>query len=270
MRQADPAPLARASIQRNAPIIAAGAAGAFTIGALAAAGIAPLIVGGLTAATVGPLLTALGGNALASWLATWAERAGNRVFLGDDPDAEQKLIAQLSRDLHAAMATNDALADDIGTLLQRIDAIPVALGALQGQGERQARLLQLLAEDLQSATFRNERLHDVTLQAVLVQGGALRDAYTQGNAQLTAQLDAVLTTVRALRAGDTLHGDKVGGDKVAGSKISIGGNVGTLQNVDINGGTVSGSIIGSQTNYYGAPPTPPAGAATPNQEDIDD
>jgi hypothetical protein len=215
----NPEALAQESIRRHAVTMVTGGLGAFAIGALAAAGLAPLITGGLTAATVGSLLTALGGNALASWVATWAERSGNRLLLGDDPDAEQTLIAQLAHDLQDQLATNDTLAADIGTLLQRLDAIPVALDALQGQGKRQARLLQLLAEDLQSATFRNERLHDVTLQAVLVQGAALRDAYAQGNAQLAAQLDAVLKEVQTLRTGDTVLGDKVGGDKIGGDKV---------------------------------------------------
>jgi hypothetical protein len=164
------------------------------------------------------LLAALGGNVLAGWIAGWAERVAQRAQ-GDEPDAEQSLIAQLAGDLQARMATDAALAADVGALLQRLDAIPVALDALQGQGKRQARLLQLLAEDLQSATFRNERLHDVTLQAVLAQSAALRDVYAQGNAQLAAQLDAVLTAVRALPPGDTVYGDKVGGDKVGGDKV---------------------------------------------------
>jgi hypothetical protein len=275
MSQSTPEALARAGIHRNAQTIVAGAAGAFTIGALAAAGIAPLLTGGLTAATLASLLTSLGGNALAGWLASWAERSGNRVLDADDSEAEQKLIVQLAHDLQTHLATNDMLAADVSALLQRLDAIPVAFEALQGQGEQQTRLLQRLAGDLESARVRNKQLHAMTLQAILIQGAALREAYAQSNADLKLRIDMILATVQALRPGDTVYGDKVGRDKIGGDKVGrdkmmIGNHYGSTQNVNISGGTVSGPIIGSQTNYYGAPPTPPADAATPSREDIDD
>ncbi|MDQ2995510.1 MAG: hypothetical protein M3R61_00420 [Chloroflexota bacterium] len=261
-----------APIRRNAATIAAGLTGVSTLALLAVGSIIPLFAGTNPAPAIA-WLGGLGTNALASWLDQWA-RANLTRARSNDRDAERKLLEDLARDLQAQLAANDSLAADMATLLEHTRAIPIALDALQGQGESQTKLLRLLLEDVQRGTIRNERLHDVTLRTILEQSETLHDVIARSDATLLAE-------IRALRPGDTVQGDKVmgdkaGGDKVGGDKIRsggilIGGSVGTMQSVTITDGTVSGPIIGSQTTYYGAPPAASSTApAAVSQEDIDE
>jgi hypothetical protein len=267
-----PDALVHTTLRRQAATIAAGAAGASTLALLAVGSVIPLFAGADVIPAIG-WLSSLGTNALASWLDQWA-RSNLIRAVGDDPDAERTLLVQLARSLQRQIDANDTLADDLAILLEHTRAIPTVLMSLQGQGDVQIQLLRLLLEEVQQSTFRGERLHDLTLRAVVAQGEVLHDVIARSDAALLAE-------IRSLRTGDTITGDKVMGDKAAGDKvqgdkittggISIGGSVGTLQNVTITSGTVSGPIIGSQTNYYGTPP--PTSSATPtavNQEDIDE
>lgn len=260
-------------LRRNAVTIATGVAGVSTLTLLAAGSLALLFAGGMTTAARVAWLGGLGSNALANWLDQWA-RANLACAIGNDRDTEQQLMEALARDLQAQFAANDTLATDVATLLERTQAIPTVLDALQGQGALQVRLLRRLVEDLQSITFRNQRQHDITLCAVEAQGAALHDVIVRSDATLLAE-------IRTLQPGDAIQGDKVLGDKVGDDKvlgdkitsggISIRGSVGTLQNLTITGGTVQGSIIGSQTTYYSAAPVAPSASTTSvNQEDIDE
>jgi len=199
MTNANPDNLARAGLRRNAAAIAAGVAGVSALALLAAGSLAPLIIGGFTATAIGAWLGGLGGNALASWLDNWSRTATARA-IGADSDAERRLMEQLARDLQSQIENDAEFAASVATLIQRTDAIPTALEALQGQGERQARLLQILLEDVQDARLCNERRHDVTLRAVLGQGESLRATYAQAHVQLAASIDAVLVEVGRLRA----------------------------------------------------------------------
>jgi hypothetical protein len=56
----------------------------------------------------------------------------------------------------------------------------MALDALSGRADQQARLLQMLLEDLQRATFYNECLHDAMLRAVEAGTCQLLAAQQQG------------------------------------------------------------------------------------------
>jgi hypothetical protein len=129
--------------------------------------------------------------------------------------------------------------------VQRTDAIPVALDALHGQGDKQARLLQMLLQDVQMARVENNQLHDATYRMIRERTQAILNAQAQDDSALAAQLRAILDAVQRWEA--TARPTTIGG-------ISIGGNAGTVQNVTISGGTVSGPIIGSQHTYYAAQP----------------
>jgi len=249
---------AHAGIQRSAPVIARGVAGASVIALLAVSSVmAPAIAGGVSLATVMAWLGGLGGNALAGWLTDWA-RENLAHYDGDDPDRERKLIEQIARDLTAQMGANSALAADIELVVQRTDAIPVALDALHGQGDKQARLLQLLLQDVQMACVENNQLHDATYRAVRERAQAILDTQATGDAALATELRAVLEAVQKLESAAQRPAPQPGG-------ISVGGSVGRIQSVTVTGGAV-GSIIGDQRNYYGAPPA----AGAPAQHDVED
>lgn len=258
-----PTTLASTGLRRHAATIAGGIAGASALALLAAGSLAPLFAtSGMTIASVVSWLGGLGSNALANWLDQWA-RTNLAHTIGQDPEAERKLLEQLARDLQGELSANDALAADVATLLQRVDAIPIALDALQGQGKQQIQLLHLLLADLQFAAFHNERLHDVTLRALQVQGDALRGAMAQSEEQLRMDIEAILAEVKKLQAEERRDPTISGG-------VSISGNVGTYQGpITITGGVVD-SIIGSQTTIYGTLPTRPTSSTAPSQEDVDE
>lgn len=160
--------LASTALRRHAATIAAGIAGASTLALLAGGSIAPLLAGASATPTI-VWLRSLGANALASWLDQWV-RTNLTSVLGDDLEAEQRLMEILTRDLQVQLAVNDSLAADVATLLERTAALPTVLDALHGQGGAQTRLLRLSVEDLRSSMFRNEQLRIVTLRAVAEQG----------------------------------------------------------------------------------------------------
>ena len=74
------------------------------------------------------------------------------------------------------------------------------MDALNGQKERQTRLLQLLAEALQQAIVRNERLHDATYQEVI----RLRDALTKSHTELMTLVAAILAAPQRHISGPTI------------------------------------------------------------------
>lgn len=125
-----------------------GASGVATTAALAAAGLAPVLLPGNDPSA---WLIAMGGNALAGWAASWATTAARQLR---------------TEDLAPAMQADPALAADVLTLLVRLDAHTLLLESLQGQAARQQAQIQTLLEDVQRATFRNERLHAATDQAI--------------------------------------------------------------------------------------------------------
>jgi AAA ATPase domain len=194
--------LASSGLRRHATTIAAGIAGVSTLALLATGGVVGLYAGGLTFASIVTWLGGLGSNALASWLDTWARDKVSRA-IGDDPDAERVLIEQLAQDLQAQLELNDVLNRDVVLLLERIDAISTTLNALKEQGDQQLKLLSQLFRDLRSTTIHNERLHNATMQALLIQGAALRDATAQSETQLRADLETLLAEVQKLQTAIT-------------------------------------------------------------------
>ena len=235
---------AQASIQRSAPVIAGGVAGASLIALLAVSSVvAPALAGGATLATVLAWLSGLGSNALAGWLTEWAVSQLAR-FDGDDPDREQHVLEQLARDLTLQLQSNADLATAAELLIVQTDAVAVALDALTGQADTQGRLLRTLLEDLQQATFRNERLHEATLQTVATSTRQLLAAQGQGQAHLKKQLDTLLATVERMEA--TMRQSPPAGG------VAVAGDAGVVQVTNISGGNV-GSIVGQQFNYVMPP-----------------
>ena len=193
-------PEAQAGIRRSAPVIAGGVAGASIIALLAVSSVvAPALAGGVSLATFLTWLGSVGGNALAGWLTAWASDNLAR-FEGDDLDRERRLLEQLARDLTVQLERSGEIAADTELLIARSDAVAVALDALSGQTDKQARLLQMLLEDLQRATVRNERLHEATLRAVEAGTRQILAAQVQGGSAIQAQLQALLATVERLEA----------------------------------------------------------------------
>ena len=270
---------AQSGIQRNAPLVVAGGlVSGSIIATLAVASVAPLL--GLTATpALIAWLSSLGGNALAGWLNEWAMENLAR-FEGDDPDREGKLIAQLARDLTQQFGISQTIADQTQLLVQHTDAIQISVDALQGQGDQQAQLLKLLLEDLQRATFQNDKLHDYTVRSLKDSTAQLLAAQAQGDGALAAQLRAILAAVQAIAATPPTSQTITNQASNQGAQgnfhapvtfnqqgsTTIGGNVGTYQPINVSGGHV-GSIIGSQHNY-GTPA--PTSSAPPSQDDIDD
>jgi hypothetical protein len=124
--------------------------------------------------------------------------------------------------------------------------------------------MRLILEDVQSATARNQRLHDVAVRALLEQGDALRNVIEQRDQALLAEL-------RSLRAGDQIQGDKITGNKITTGGISVGGSVGSIQQVTLTGGTLQGSIIGGQIpNPTPAPENQERAEITISPEEIDE
>ena len=235
---------AQASIRRSAPVLAGGVAGASLVALLAVSSVvAPALTGGATLTTVLAWLGGLGGNALAGWLTEWA---ASRLaqFDGDDPDGERRVLEQLARDLTPLLAQRADLAEAAELLIVQTDAVAVALGALTGQADKQAKLLRTLLEDLQQATFRNARLHEATLQTVATSTRQLLAAQGLGQAHLKKQLDTLLATVERLEA-TVRQSPPAGG-------VAVAGNAGVVQVPNISGGNV-GSIVGHQ-NIYVMPP----------------
>ena len=235
---------AQASIRRSAPVLAGGVAGASLVALLAVSSVvAPVLAGGATLTTLLAWLGGLGGNALAGWLTEWASSQLVR-FDGDDPDGERRVLEQLARDLTPLLAQRADLAEAAELLIVQTDAVAVALGALTGQADKQARLLRTLLDDLQQATFHNARLHEATLQTVATSTRQLLAAQGQGHALLKGQLDTLLATVERLEA-TVRQSPPAGG-------VAVAGNAGVVQVPHISGGNV-GSIVGHQ-NIYVMPP----------------
>ena len=231
---------AQTSIRRSAPALAGGVAGASLVALLAVSSVvAPVLAGGASLTTLLAWLGGLGGNALADWLTEWA---ASRLaqFDGDAPDRERRLLEQLARDLTPLLAQRADFAEAAELLIVQTDAVAVALGALTGQADKQARLLRTLLEDLQQATFRNERLHEATLQTVATSTRQLLVAQGQGQADLKGQLDTLLVAVVRLEA-TVRQAPPSGG-------VAVAGDAGVVQVPHISGGTV-GSIVGQQFNY---------------------
>lgn len=202
---ADFSQLTREGARKYAATIAAGVAGISTIALLAASSLVPLLAGfaagNLTAQLVANWLGGVGGNALATWLDEWSRKAAGRAIgAGDDEAAE--LVKALARALGPAMEASAAIADGVARLLGNAQSLETALAALRERSDRQVGLLQLLLEDLQRATFRNERLHDVTLNALSVQTSQLRDQLGGSEQRLMASLTTILEGVQRLHNQD--------------------------------------------------------------------
>jgi hypothetical protein len=188
---------------------------------LAASGLAPLYVSSESIEPIAAWLDSLGASRLANWLVQWSQGAAAKA-IEQTSDTERILAEQIARDLQTQIADDSHLAADIGIFLERIQAIPAALDALAGQTEKQLRLLRMMLEEAQSATLHNEQTSGDRIQGDKV-------------------------------TGDKVMGDKVGGNKISTGAISISGSVGTVQSINVTGGVVQGSIIGSQPNS--TPPT---------------
>jgi hypothetical protein len=268
----------QAGLRRRAPLIINGVAGATVLATLAVGSVlAPVLTGGITLATFLTWLGNLGGNALAGWLNEWAMR-NVALFQGDDPNREQKLIEQLAVDLTTQLRWSKELAADTELLVQRTDAIRTVLEALAGQGAQQARLLQLLLSDVQQSRVENNQLHNATYSAIHEQARQILAVQAQSDATVAAQLQAILDAVAKVQSGTTQTINNQAPNQGAQGTfhapvtfhqqggISVGGAVGTVQKIDVSGGSV-GSIIGSQHNYGAQPPTvsaPPTAAVIEN------
>ncbi len=135
-------------------------------------------------------LTDLGLNALGGWLGELSTR-----WFPAEPD-----YAALAARIEAGLA-QPAVAADVTELLARTDALATVLAGLHGQAEAQARLLQRVLYEVMSQRLTDERLHTATLQAVLIQTGAVIDTVRTGHATLAAQLtDAVARTETLITA----------------------------------------------------------------------
>ena len=159
---------------------AVGVAGVATIVALTASGLAPYLLAAAAAKPVADWLTGvvsepvltwienMGGNVLAGWVGNWATGAGRRFLrgkgAGDPLVDEQALAAALARELQTRMTGDSAFQDAIATLLERTDAIPEALKALEGRMEAQQHLLAALRDDARRGDLIQGRLHRLVMQ----------------------------------------------------------------------------------------------------------
>ena len=190
--------------------VAAGAAGAITVGALLAGGLAPLIVGGLTAATVGQVLGGLGSNALAGWLDRWATNAGDRLLHGDQATLE----TALARDLTKEISQNAALADAVATVLERTDGISTSLHTLNEQVDAQTDVLldvhdritaqhtivTALRDDLRRTTLIQDRLHKVVVTQLEASTTTIVTEIRSSTRQLDSNDQRILAAIDHLRA----------------------------------------------------------------------
>lgn len=235
--------LAQAGVRYAAPNLVASAQGDAPVAAIAASGLIPFLAQGFGEPAVAELLGALGGGGLAAWLASWAAQQLPEGRL----DADQERAAQIA--LAAALAEQirqpGGIGDDLATLLGRTAAIPTALDALAAQSEAQAGLLRGLdaglrdqadlLRGLQADLRRSEqsqgRLAVIVLEAVAGQTAAILKDYESRSRELSAEVQAVLDDVRALRdelrARETLPGARlrtrsVGNDFTGASIDTIG------------------------------------------------
>lgn len=248
--------------------VAAGAAGAITVGALLAGGLAPLIVGGLTAATIGQVLGGLGSNALAGWLDRWATNAGDRLLKGD----QAALESALARDLTAALPTDIALANDIATLLERTDGISSSLQTVSAELDFQTEVLidvhdrlllqetviTALRDDLIRTNLTQGRLHTVVISQLATHTTTIVQEIKDSTSQLDTNDQSILAAIEQLRATfaaqrtpmPTTPGNYAGNNKVQGNiqQTNTGDAPGGINHAD--GNTVGGSVI--QTNQSGS------------------
>lgn len=270
-----------AGLRQNAARIAGGVAGATAMAALAVGSVAPLMTAGAGVAMPAVIqwVAGLGGNALANWIDTWAQKNLAR-FDGQDPDAEQHLFAALAHDLQQHLDQNTVLADDVARLVQLNGAIVVTIDALKNESYRQAALLQTLIDDTQYGRVRNDQLHALTVQAVEEHTRNLLNAQAQRDLVLTTQLQRILDAAEKMRksgvqqtinnqasnqgAQGVFH-DRVIFNQPGNGGMTISGGVENVQQVTVSGGSV-GSIIGRQTNYGNT------GASAPalSQDEIDE
>ena len=205
----------QAALRTVAPSLLQQAVGVSIVATLAGAAAAGLLDNAPDA------LTDLGLNALGGWLG----ELSTRWFPAESDHAA--LAARIEAGLVQLV-----VAADVTELLARTDALATVLAGLHGQTEAQARLLQRLLDEVTGQRLTDERLHTATLQAVLMQTGAVIDTVRTGNTTLAAQLtDAVARTDRliaAVRQRDAevaaqltaaraqvlqVHGDLVQGDQ---------------------------------------------------------
>jgi uncharacterized coiled-coil protein SlyX len=122
---------------------------------LVAGGLAPLIIPAVGAKLTTDIavgwLSGIGSNALASWVQDWAEKQGGKR-------ARPAVEEQLARDLDQVVRHNSAVAADIVTMLDDIDALQVVDAALRGKVAEQRRFIHRLESDLANAQVENQRL----------------------------------------------------------------------------------------------------------------
>jgi tetratricopeptide (TPR) repeat protein len=139
-----------------------GVAGTYTLTLLTASAFIPLLplvaAGSVSGGVVLTWLAGLGGNALAGWLASWAQRETTKLVFGDKTQ-EQLLIEQLAADLQSQLAGNDTLQEELVNLLDHTDSISTAIGSLYLQTETQTNLINALRGDIQHGNIIQGRLH---------------------------------------------------------------------------------------------------------------
>ena len=109
-----------------------GTSGVTVIGLLAASSIIPLLTGGFSIPAITMWLSAIGGNALAGWMTTWAEKAAAKGILKDKDQRDEQLV-QLATDLQQHFDQNNTeskeLQDSIVELLNKVSAMQIVLEA---------------------------------------------------------------------------------------------------------------------------------------------
>ncbi|PDW00663.1 hypothetical protein [Candidatus Viridilinea mediisalina] len=272
--EASPLTTARSGIRRaHWPALLAGAGGAATVGLLGAAGLAPLFVsvsaGTLTLAAVTQWLTEMGMGALAGWVGNLATDGMQAALAEDAPDPAW--LAALAQRLDAAAANNQALATELATFLQKLDAVPLALAAIaEEQGAQsdvlieQHRLLQRLSADMERLQLAGGALGPVVVaeaNRVIATLTAYHDArFDQLLAAVTALRDAqhraLINFAGAQMRDVNFQGDVAGRDI---HKTTVHGGAEVVQPVAVSGGYV-GAVIGKQViEYHFTPRSTPAG-----------
>lgn len=206
------AALSQAGVRRQAHRFARGIVGTSALALLAATSVLPLITGGFTWDAIAPLLAGLGGNALSGWLMSWAEQNLSRSGWLDKDD-EECTLGVLAGDLEQQIATSVDLRDELAALLERTEAIPVALAALGEQVDAQTDLLLDLGDrlkaqetlflalraDLRRSDLIQGRLHSLLFDTLAAQTTTLLEAYSAGTERLSTELRTVLAEIQALR-----------------------------------------------------------------------
>ncbi|MBP1468007.1 hypothetical protein EYB53_019980 [Candidatus Chloroploca sp. M-50] len=192
---------AQANLRRRVQGItttALGVAGVSTLVLLAAGSVLPFAVGGFTTTVAVNWLIGLGSNALAGWLADWANRAGSKA-VWEERD-EQEVLRTLATDLQQHLSNNRELQDEVARLLEVVEVLPAAIDALAGQAEQQKVLIEGLQRDLRRSDIIQGRLYRQLIEALTEQTSILRQDISQLSIEQRVWFEAIQQDLYLLHA----------------------------------------------------------------------